>query len=892
MPANRRLDALIRGGNAPIARGRCVMEALEPRVLLSAALLSDINAGGGSSSPQSIVAINGTVFFSANDGADGVELWKSDGTQAGTVMVKDIETGSGSSNPANLTNVNGTLFFSAYDSTNSIELWKSDGTTAGTVMVKDINPGVGGSFPGYLTNVNGTLFFSAYDSTDGYELWKSDGTTAGTVLVNDINPGTGGSNVSELTNVNGTLFFNANDGSHGYELWKSNGTTAGTVLVKDIRIGGSSSSPDNLINVNGRLFFAADNGTNGVELWKSDGTAAGTVMARNVNPSGSSNPQNMAAVNGTLFFSATDGAHGYELWKSDGTSAGTVMVQDINPGGSSSNAAALADINGTLFFNASDGAHGYELWKSDGTSAGTVMVKDINPGAGSSGPSYLTNVNGALFFIANDGSHGYELWKSDGTSAGTFLIKDIYSGSTGSAPSFLTGSNGGVFFGATDATHGQELWAVQPPTASAGAYTVDQQGQVTLSPVVSNPDPSDPLTYQWDFDGDGIYGEAGSAALRGDEVGPAPTFNASGLSVGTYPIHLRVADSAGMSASSSGTVTVKPLPLLVLAAGSGAGPQVRVLRGDQPELSFFAFDPAFGGGSDVAVGDVTGDGVGDIIVGAGDGGSSHVRIFSGIDATQIPGPLGSFWAFPGPDGGQSGAFNGPIHVAAGDVNGDGHADVIVSVGAHGPPHVKIFSGADGSLLESFLAFPNTHHTDPADPAYFSEAFDGGVNAAAGDIDHDGKADLIVAAGPGAGPHVKVFADGQFSGLIRSFYAYDAAFAGGVNVSAGDVNADGTSDILTTPQSDGGPEVKAFSGLDNSQLLSFWAYDPAYRGGVHLAAGDYDGDGKLDLFAAPAAGVAADLRRFSFTSGIPSATDDFFAFAQGFLGGVSPALTAS
>src|SRR5262249_45487922 len=158
------------------------------------------------------------------------ELWKSDGTPAGTRMVKDINP-AGNSSPQYLTNVNGTLFFAADDGVNGSELWKSDGTAAGTVMVKDIFPSFYSSYPGNLTNVNRTLYFSAYDGgfivgAHGRELWKSDGTTTGTTMVKDIFPGdttyyisyypfSGGrwftdinsSNPGALTNVNGTLFF-------------------------------------------------------------------------------------------------------------------------------------------------------------------------------------------------------------------------------------------------------------------------------------------------------------------------------------------------------------------------------------------------------------------------------------------------------------------------------------------------------------------------------------------------------------------------------------------------------------------------------------------------------------------------------------------------------------
>ena len=249
------------------------------------ALVKDIFSGYSSSWPSNLTNVNGTLFFTANDGTSGVELWKSDGTAAGTVMVKDIFPGASSgyyggshphsSNPRNLTNVNGTLFFTADDGANGVELWKSDGTAAGTVLVKDIVADGDSSSPAGLTNVNGTLFFAADDGTYGRELWKSNGTEAGTVLVKDIFSGNesgsygysgppNNSDPQNLTSVKGTLFFTANDGTSGVELWKSDGTGSGTVLVKDIFPGTSepsygspypnSSSPQGLTNVNGTLF--------------------------------------------------------------------------------------------------------------------------------------------------------------------------------------------------------------------------------------------------------------------------------------------------------------------------------------------------------------------------------------------------------------------------------------------------------------------------------------------------------------------------------------------------------------------------------------------------------------------------------------------------------------
>ena len=377
-------------------------------------------------------------------------------------LIKDIFPGSISSSSSNLTNVNGTLFFSANDGTSGTELWQSDGTLAGTVLVKDIRPGSSSSFASNLTNVNGTLFFTANDGTNGTELWQSDGTLAGTVLVKDIRPGSSSSFVSNLTNFNGTLFFTANDGTTGIELWQSDGTLAGTVLIKDILSGSSGSSPDMLTNVNGTFLFTANDGTNGTELWKSDGTLAGTVLVKDINPGSSgSGPENLTNVNGTLFFRAYDDTNGTELWKSDGTLAGTVLVKDIISGSSDSSPDMLTNVNGTLFFAADDGTNGRELWQSDGTLAGTVLVKDITPGSGSF-PFNLTNVNGTLFFGANDGTNGAELWQSDGTTAGTVLVEDINPGASSSSPFNLTNVNGTLFFRANDGTNGAELWGFTP----------------------------------------------------------------------------------------------------------------------------------------------------------------------------------------------------------------------------------------------------------------------------------------------------------------------------------------------------------------------------------------------------------------------------------------------
>ncbi|MCA9066123.1 MAG: hypothetical protein KDA96_23810, partial [Planctomycetaceae bacterium] len=314
--------------------------------------------------------------------------------------------------PRQLTNVNGLLFFTAFDSTSGLELWVSDGTYGGTMLVKDIRPGAGYSYPSDLVNVGGTLFFSATDGNSGRELWKSDGTTAGTVLVKDILPGTGNSSPAELTNVNGTLFFRANDGTSGSELWKSDGTTSGTVRIRDIEPAGSS-DPRQLTNVNGVLMFRAITAAEGAELWTSDGTAGGTVLVRDINEgTASSGIDHLTNVNGTLFFTARDSASGTGLWRSNGSAGSTTRVgSEFN----TSTQDEFVEVAGRLFFTKGNGISMATLWTSDGTSAGTSSV-EIFPGSTTPQIHQLTSFNGKLAFAASDGIHGTEVWLLDPTT--------------------------------------------------------------------------------------------------------------------------------------------------------------------------------------------------------------------------------------------------------------------------------------------------------------------------------------------------------------------------------------------------------------------------------------------------------------------------------------------
>ncbi|HTK75583.1 MAG TPA: SdrD B-like domain-containing protein [Gemmataceae bacterium] len=275
-----------------------------------------------------------------------------------------------------------------------------------------------------------------------------------------------------------------------------------------------------------------------------------------------------------------------------------------------------------------------------------------------------------------------------------------------------------------------------------------------------------------------------------------------------------------------------------------------------------AYTPAFRGGVRVATADFNGDGTPDVVTAAGPGGGPHIRVFDGATGTLLK----EFMAYDT-------AFRGGVYVAAADINGDGTPDIITGAGATGGPHVKVFSGADLSVIYSFFAY---------DPSFF-----GGVTVAAGDVNGDGRADIVTGAGPGGGPHVKAFSGTNLS-VLSSFFAYTAGFRGGVFVGAGDVNGDGRADILTGPGTGGGPDVRAFDGLTGRQFLGFQAFPntsivTAQSSGARVSSTDFDNDGVSDFVVASGRGRTPLVRVFSGSN--LSLLTEFNAADPSFQGGV-------
>lgn len=415
----------------------------------------------------------GRLYLSADDGTHGQEPWVSDGTVAGTRLLRDLCPGSCSSPPHYLQPLGSQLLFTTDRvGAEGIRLFRTDGTWNGTVRIA--------VFPvalGHLERagaVPGALLFAGWDREHGYELWRTDATAAGTRLVEDL-VGTvpASSSPERLTPLGDRLRFVAltRDGESVHKkFWESDGSAAGTVP----RGGRLPQSCLNEIHVlahlpDGDPLFTCMESYPTQVLWR--GTEEGPV--RLTAPAVSVSPYSSAAVLGsTVFFSAIEFGYGFELWKSDGTPEGTVRVADLLSGSGDGNPYGFTAFQGRVFFAAWSNT-GVEIGSTDGTEEGTRLLLPANtldafPPLGVHG--------GRLWFPAREdsGAHGFELWSTDGTAEGTRGL-DLVPGPANLAPFRLISAGPRMFFSGTEG--GAGLWVSDG--TEAGSHRI---GEASLVP--------------------------------------------------------------------------------------------------------------------------------------------------------------------------------------------------------------------------------------------------------------------------------------------------------------------------------------------------------------------------------------------------------------------------
>lgn len=373
-----------------------VMVALFATTISHAQKPTLLKTSVGNSNASAGVVVGNTFYFKKDGAGTNVkQLWKTDGTAAGTQMVRD----SFFYDVVGLVSIKDTLYFvsqSAFNSTAPLALWKSNGTKAGTTIVKTF-PGLSGV--GFLTVINNICYMRL-----GNAVWKTDGTATGSI---EVKPAViAGSAFYQAGSE--IVFFGSSTGTSYQALWKTDGTPNGTTKIKDSIANPSKGNVvGEYVNTGGKGFFGVSSGAS-YNLWRTDGSKAGTFVVT------SGTISNLTGLNGVLYFrnfvSFKQG-----LWKSDGTVVGTVAVAGIGNIGS-----WLTSMGNSLYLGGKND-YDFEPYKSDGTATGTILLKDIVLGTTGSNPLYFTKVNNTMTFVANDGINGNQIWKTDGTPGGTTM---------------------------------------------------------------------------------------------------------------------------------------------------------------------------------------------------------------------------------------------------------------------------------------------------------------------------------------------------------------------------------------------------------------------------------------------------------------------------------------
>ncbi len=435
-------------------------------------------------------AVGNAVFFPANDGVHGYELWRADADGGNVQMVANLNTQptgagqDGSSDPSIYFTRGNSVFLLAQTplippvggAANDCRLYRVDAAGGGVTELFNFQARC---HIDRIINLPAGSLFRLWPSGAGdiAELWITDGTAAGTVPL-DLNGLMYAERGAELPfNVAyGTggeaYFFGRMPGvDQPDKVWRTDGTRAGTRVFADLT---TSSARLEIAWLNGRVYFDTGASTHsaGDELWTSDGTSAGTFLVRDIRPFGDSQITNLRVSHGRLqFFASRTGDR--ELWSSDGTLDGTVFLANptspLSGNTADSNVVFAGQIDSRVVFAATrgGGAEGRELFISDGSSAGTSVVRDINTG-GSSDPDDFLILGNQLLFVARDWDHGRELWRTDGSSAGTILLADIVNGDGGGnvtlgGPSTIL--DGVVYFTAGPTLAFPELWRSDGTTA-------------------------------------------------------------------------------------------------------------------------------------------------------------------------------------------------------------------------------------------------------------------------------------------------------------------------------------------------------------------------------------------------------------------------------------------
>ncbi|MFA5134536.1 MAG: Ig-like domain-containing protein [Patescibacteria group bacterium] len=794
----------------------------------------------------SLVEYGGSLYTGASNFVTGAEIWRYDGTD--WAQVNDDGFGNAENVEAtSLAVFGGMLYAGTSNLTTGIEIWRYDGTD--WAQVNDDGFGDANNNMAYdLFEFDGKLYTGATNYATGVEMWAYDGTDW--AQVNDDGFGDAG-NLYGLAMLEyaGSLYIGTlrEIDNAGAELWAYDGT-----IWAQVGTGGFGNVNNigfmDLASFDGALFISAQNPIEGGEVWQYDGTDFEQVSSGGFDDANNASVFSLEVYNHTLYGGTTNYATGTELWSYDGSQWEQVNEDGFGQADNFS-APLLTAIGGVLYAGTATGDIGTEIWQGELPDGNGPSVSEQVPASGDSGVA----VDSTISFFLDDAVYDVDSTTLDVSVAGQGGIvggefADGFSGS-------IAESGVGSFDVTIDSDH-------------EFAYGSTVEVAVTVSDARGNES-----TAAWSFRATADRPSLGIVMSPASSGGPnIRVVDEQGAQISSffaYDQSLRMGlEVAQADIDGDGTNEI------IVTPGSGVESRIKAFELDGTEIaSALAFNEGFTGGVTVAVGDFDGDLREEIAVAPISGGGPNIRIYSLNDEGDGLELVDWFFAYDT-------AFRGGVNLVAGDTDGDTVDEIITAPRSQGGPDVRVFSynAASGAfeLTANVMAYQSAYH--------------GGVQLAAGDIDGDGADDVVVSPYLNGGPNIRVYTinvSGDLE-LLTWAMAYDATYRGTLSMSVGDIDGDGTGEVVLAPKTLGGPNIRIFQYENSSLALMDWfmAYQDNFRGGVNLFVADVDGDGFDEVIASPASQGGPNVRVYSMDSSTRVLDSWFWAFPEGFRGGVN------
>ncbi|MDD5716023.1 MAG: VCBS repeat-containing protein [Patescibacteria group bacterium] len=740
-----------------------------------------------------------------------------------------------------------------------------------------------------LVEYDDDLYTGVTNWETGAEVWRYDGSSW--EQVNE--DGFGDGNNVEAASVEvfeGMLYVGTVNDVTGTELWAYNGSS--WEQVNEDGFGDPLNTMSyNLFIYDDILFTGTTNEVAGCEMWAYDGDAWSQVNEDGFGDANNAYCMSMQEYGSHLFIGTLRAAPGTgaELWEYDGTDWSQVCTDGFG------NADNLGFIDvqvfdGQLFIGTRNSTDGGEVWAYDGTACTEVRSGGFGDGSNNYDVFSLVDYNHTLYAGTTNPTTGTELWAYDGSSWEQ-VNEDGFGHHENFSSSMLTTIGGVLYVGTAGMNSGTEIWETSLPDG-VGPVASEQSpagGDRGVDPRVAISFTLTDAVYDVDSATLGVSVAGHRAVSAGQfEDGYFGTVTAnedgslhvvinssSGYGYGTpVAVSVTVSDARGNASTPSWEFTTtadRPSLGIVMSPASKGGPNVRVVDEAGAQISsFFVYDQSLRMGLEVAQADIDADSVNEIVVTPGQGVESRIKAFE-LDGTEIASTL----AF-------NEGFTGGVTVATGDFDGDDREDIAVAPISAGGPNVRIYSlnaAGDGlDLTDWFFAY--------------DAAFRGGVNVVAGDLDGDSIDEIITAPRGQGGPDVRVFkysaSRGEFE-LTTSVMAYQSAYHGGVQLGTGDINGDGADDVIVSPYLNGGPNIRVYTvNADGDLELLTWvmAYQDTYRGTLSMSVGDVNGDGKGEITLVPQSLGGPNVRIYRYENNSLALMDWFMAYDEAFRGGVN------